>query len=118
MDSESKAIRGNINVRRLIAVNIIVVAVLIGFYLLAVKACSPGSRATLSETCADVLSTNGLTKDSLTCEAVCAQMEKTQKEAAAHALTSDKLFQVSLLNSCYREIKGSDCRCGSDKGAR
>ena len=26
--------------------------------------------------------------------------------------------QVSLLNSCYREIKGSDCRCGSDKGAR
>ena len=104
--------------KRLVTVNIIVVAVLIGVYLLAVKACSPKSRGTLSDTCTDVLHANGLTKDSLTCEAVCAQMEKTEKEAAEHALTSDKLFQVSLLNSCYREIKGSECRCGTDKGAR
>lgn len=104
--------------KKSVTVIILIVAALIAFYFMTSKGCSHVSKSALSDTCANVLNTNGLTEDSLTCEAVCAQMETTLKEAAAHTLTSDKLFQASLLYSCYREIKGSDCRCGSDKGAR
>ncbi|MHB8534973.1 MAG: hypothetical protein ACYDBW_05940 [Sulfuricaulis sp.] len=96
----------------------VVVLVVFVFYILAVKSCSRTTVSKLSDTCANVLKTNGLTQDTLSCAAVCTQMEMTQKEAAAHTLTSDKLFQVSLLHSCYREIKGSDCRCGSGKAAK
>lgn len=96
---------------------VVVLAVSV-FSILAAKSCARTSVSKLSDTCAGVLKTNGLTQDTLTCAAVCARMETTQKEAAAHALTSDKLFQVSLLHSCYREIKGSDCRCDAAKATR
>jgi uncharacterized membrane protein (DUF2068 family) len=105
-------------VKKHVTVVVVIVAVFLVFSFLVAKGCSRASRSALSDTCANVLKTNGLTQDSLTCEAVCAQMAATQAQAAEHALTSDKLFQASLLNSCYREIKGVDCRCGPDKGAR
>ncbi len=104
--------------KKFVSVIVIVVVAFNVFYFLAAKGCSRAAAPALSDTCANVLKSNGLTQATLTCQAVCAQMDVTQKEAAAAALTSKELFQTSMLNSCYREIKGSDCHCGPDKGAR
>jgi hypothetical protein len=104
--------------KKLVSVIVIIVVAINVSYFLAAKSCSHAAPPVLSDTCANVLKNNGLTLSTLTCQAVCAQMDATQKEAAAHALTSNELFQTSMLNSCYTEIKGSECRCGSDKGAR
>ncbi len=118
LQEPEKTVLESNKVKKLVAVFVMIVVAFILYYILATKACSHVPPLALSDTCAEVLKNNGLTRDSLTCAAVCTQMATTQKEAAEHTLTSDKLFQASLLHSCYREIKGSDCACGSGKDAR